>query len=84
MATRTQKLVHVIWRDTVTKIGWVESSEFDAEGPHVAECHSVGWIVREDKRELVLAGMKDGGVINCCQAIPTGCICRVRRLREPK
>jgi len=78
----------------LTLIEWGDSAQAapawswirDIDGPAIAECVSVGFLVHDGKREKRLAislGYRDGkpeqasGII----AIPTRCITKMKRLR---
>ena len=47
-------IVIVDWEDAKSIGGWTASS--DVEHLHTAEAHSVGYLIRADDKEVVLAG----------------------------
>ena len=71
------KIVLVEWEDTFADVGWAE----DDLNPIIV--HSVGWVIRKDKRKILLAGMIGTAGLedkNCRQAIPRGCIRKIQEL----
>jgi hypothetical protein len=77
------------WEDSAQPISaWAYLASFEPTG--IIRCVSVGWLIRDDEQMKVVApnmgGLNDerslqvSGVIQ----IPTGCVLRVTRLREPK
>ncbi len=73
------KLVKVDWIDTFATVGWTD------EPTDVVNMKSVGWLIRKDKRRVVLAGMigsQGMSDYNSQQAIPRGCIISIKELAE--
>lgn len=75
------KIVIVQWDDTFADVGW---SNNELNPISIA---SVGVIIQEDDKKVVLAGMVGTAGLedyNCRQAIPRGCIKRIRYLKVEK
>lgn len=86
---RKRDLVLVEWWDafSLTPAVWRTAREFtEASKLRPAKCISVGWIVRQTKRVVVLAPHvsldSTGPDISGDKTIPRGCIKRVQRLEE--
>ncbi len=73
------KLVLVEWDDTLADIRWARIEDLNT-----APMVSVGCLVREDDKKIVLSSMfgREGiGDHNCVQAIPRGCVKKIRQLK---
>ncbi len=72
------KFVEVEWDDASASALWHSPDDL----PHVARCLTRGWLMEENKREVILAasvqlqGCDVGEII----AIPRGMVKRIRRL----
>lgn len=76
-----QRLLEVIWRDTSSWGDWHETNHKDDEP---IECVTVGYVVRETKRDLVLAQtFSRGGKVTNTMAIPKSTITSKKRFRGP-
>ena len=64
MRERDYDLVHITWRDAGGQGGWHSLEEAKKCNP--VNIHSVGWLIREDKRTVTVAGSfsVDGGISN--------------------
>lgn len=74
------KLVRVLWDDAVTGIEWDGCDAL----PSVRTMESVGYLVREDCRQVTLAGSVDALVsppdFAATISIPRGCILSITEL----
>lgn len=73
------KLVLVEWHDTFAQLHWHNIGDID-----IAPMVSIGCLVYEDSNKIVLSSMfgREGASdYNCVQAIPKGCIKRMRQLK---
>ena len=73
------KLVLVEWDDTFASIHWTGIDTLNT-----APMVSIGCLVRSDKKKIVLSSMRGREGLddnNCVQAIPRGCIKRIRQLK---
>lgn len=70
--------VRIHWVDVIAgnDQGWVEPKDIEAKP---AECLSVGYVVRKDKRQVVIAMSigKNDKEVNTIGQIPLGCITKV-------
>ena len=71
------RLVIVEWDDILTLTGWSNKNK----DVNTIPTFSVGTLVAEDDKKIVLSSMMSSGSFNCQQAIPRGCIKRIRSLR---
>ena len=64
MKERDYDLVHLTWRDAAGNNSWHSLEEAKAAAP--VNIHTVGWLVKEDKRTVTIVGSycRDGGVHN--------------------
>ena len=72
------KIVLVEWDDTQANLHWVGIENLDT-----APMVSIGCLVYEDGRKIVLSSMfgnSGENDFNCTQAIPKGCVKRMRTL----
>ena len=77
---KRNRMVLIIWVDSNIVHGWISPGE--ASSHHVAEAQSVGFFVKEDDKEIVIAmGESETGLLIECKAIPKGCIKSVKELR---
>ncbi len=73
------KIVLVEWDDTFADIRWTSIDNL-----HVAPMVSIGCLMRINEKEVVLSSMRGREGIddsNCVQAIPRGCVKRIRQLK---
>jgi len=74
------KLVHVTWRDSCSPTWkWQDRDGIEMYGH--ATCFSVGWLLRDDKTDMVLAASYGGEDVGDVTAIPKGCVVKVRKLK---
>lgn len=80
-------LFYIEWNDAVTDSGWANSTEEHT----LHRCKSVGWLIKENRKEIVLAGdisdpqdEVDGIDVNRRIAIPKAWIVLRRKLKIPK
>lgn len=75
---KTPKLVEVEWLDTACLAHWQEEGEI----PELMECRTVGYLLRDTKRDITLActHAADHGTISPI-TIPKSCITKRRRLK---
>ena len=75
-------IVEVEWWDARSFGGWSSPAEYAKKG--IALCRTVGYLLRRNKREIVVVqnvGDTTGNVSDAT-AIPTCCVKRVRRLKR--
>jgi len=79
------KLVVVDWIDSCSGNRW-ESIESAKEEPLGLDCRSVGWLIHQTKRTVVIAPNRTSALTSVLSAIniPRVAISRMRTLREPK
>lgn len=81
--TTKVRFVEVEWDDAVSCATWQEMEDL----PGVQGCLTRGWLVKETKREIVLAatlqveGQKMGPLVGDILAIPLGMVRRIRRCK---
>jgi len=75
-----EPLVKVYWKDTASDDGWRDFESMSKE--KAIPCCSVGWLVRADKKEVILTPMRrlDCKRGNDTQTIPRGCVTAIRKL----
>ncbi len=76
------KIIKVEWWDTFVLNAWLDKEDADAAMP--VRIASVGYLYKEDKTAIRLAGMiapKDKDA-NAIQVIPKGCIISRKELKE--
>lgn len=66
MTKKQPKLMYVEWVDAVADVGWDD----DPEKVGISLIKSVGWLVKENKNEIVLAADYSDGDTNRRMAIP--------------
>lgn len=73
-------LVKVYWQDTCSDSRWADMDEACKE--RGIPCCSIGWLLRNDKREVVITPMKRTDMRRCndVQIIPKGCVTAVRKV----
>jgi len=74
------KLLLVEWTDAAHHEGWVDAKELTGFG--VSRCRCVGFVLREDEDEILLAQSTDTrhGNVDSVMAIPRVAIVKVREL----
>jgi len=83
MKDKRVKLVTWVDSSTLNRGGWCDRDMIAPEP--LCTIKSVGWIVQQDPKHIVLAGCdSDGGQLSRLTAIPRGCILSVISLRESK
>ncbi len=87
MAKRKCPLVLIEWEDSrQPSPHW--RMLHDMEEPDISRCASVGWLVRDTKEMKALAqnvGDRDykHGQVGGVMAIPTRCVIKITKLKEP-
>ncbi len=78
-------LVHVTWLDAVTDHGWTDTED-DDEALEPSEIQSIGYLLREDAKGLVLAATCAKNAHEAAQfiAIPRGMLKGVRKVKLGK
>ncbi len=73
------KFVEVQWNDAYSVATWRDLDNL----PAVALCVTRGWLVDEDKRQVVLAAtfIEEGREVGEIIAIPRGMVKRMRKLK---
>jgi hypothetical protein len=66
MTKKQPKLMYVEWVDAVADVGW----DYEVEATKISLIQSVGWLVKENKDEIVLAADYSEGDTNRRMAIP--------------
>jgi len=80
MSMPKHRLLRVEWEDSASRGKWHRTTEIGRRA--TLQCESVGYVVRSDKHEIVLAqSICENEDINDTMAIPRGCIRKVRRLQ---
>lgn len=78
--TPPKGMVLVEWVDANSDPCWVTPEKV----PHIETCFAVGWLIRQDKREIILAANYNPGSetpYGDCIAIPAGWVQKVRKLK---
>lgn len=89
MTKRKCPLVLIEWEDSLRPQGAWQHLEDMREPPAPTLCASVGWMLHDTKRIKVLApnmgGLEGKANVQACGmiTIPTRCIRRVTKLKEP-
>ena len=75
------KLEYIEWEDHACSDGWRDEDEVDCSGVKI---HSAGWVVKETKRALVIAGTIDPRDKSSAlrQYIIKSCITKRKRLKQ--
>ena len=79
-APMTYPLVHVTWEDACSIDPWTKLSEFDQEP---TTCETVGFLVKEDPRYIVVCSSLHTDSGCCCMVIPRGMIVKSSPLSMP-
>lgn len=66
MTKKQPKLMYVEWVDAVADVGW----DYEVEATKISLIQSVGWLIKENKDEIVLAADYSEGDTNRRMAIP--------------
>jgi len=79
-------LVHVWWVDSTVINGWRHMADIEKE-PVSTQCQTVGWLVKETKEELQVAGsvgdLNDPHMqVTCRMTIPRCAVAKMKRLRH--
>ena len=79
-----KSLVLIRWLDTFSSTDWKQPQKLLEDTEYVDNlsiCESVGWLIEQDSKRIVLASMigRDG-CTNDRQYIPKGCIIEKKRL----
>ena len=77
------QLVEIEWDDASTsKLGWEDIAVYRAE--EVVACRSVGYLIRKDKRQVVIVQTQVGNQTGVMReiAIPRGMVKRMTTLRS--
>ncbi len=75
-------LVRVDWEDANSQCGWNSRKRMQEVDLGYA-CTSVGFVIRETKKNLAIAGtIGENGSCTDPISIPKGCIKKIRRIKE--
>lgn len=74
--------VSVEWYDAYSQVGWGEEEGKAPPFCTIKLCETVGWILRANTKEIVVAGSRHGDVFGDFTAIPATWQIKVRKL-EP-
>ena len=82
-------LVQVTWRDATSNHGWYTLPEILKDATLLTECQTVGYLVRNDRRHVVVAqGRTEHGKLSELWAIPRSLVSKVdtvwHREKAPK
>ncbi len=79
MTVKRVKFVEVHWDDATSTAVWRGPDEL----PHVQPCITRGWLLEENKKELIIAAtiQVEGPDFGEIIAIPCGMVKRIRRLK---
>ena len=76
------KIVEVSWDDSNGYGRWSSLSDLSQHG--AASCKSVGYLLKQDKKEIVLVGtqaqVNEGDGMQTL-AIPMGCVTKIRKVK---
>lgn len=81
-----RRLVYVEWEDSYEKYGWISP---DKVLDHPMICFSVGWLMEEDERRIVIGSSislingPDDPMITGAMGIPKGSIKRLVNMKTP-
>lgn len=78
---RTGRLEVVYWYDACTVHGWQEPPD---EGYEPSRCMSVGWVIQDNKKALVLAPNRHEDQIGDPTVIPKSWVVKRVVIRSPK
>ena len=72
------KLVLIEWVDSTSMGGWTDNDDMD-----LCECETVGFLLKEDKKKVIVAQSISDGATRYCDrfGIPRGCIKSIRKLK---
>jgi hypothetical protein len=74
--------VEIIWNDAYSKNGWKCDQDIREMAQRGIVCKSVGYLVRESKKYMVLAhGLSEDNNFQDLFSIPKGCIRSVRKIK---
>ena len=79
-----EKMIRIDWEDSCMDTGW--KSRKEASTHSVSKCHSIGYQLRSNKREVVIyqSQSEDSGQVTEMMAIPRKAITKITELRERK
>ena len=74
-------LVLVTWRDSCSPGRKWQDRDWVKDNYTAVTCRSVGWLVRRDKKDLVLCASYGQPEVGDVTAIPSACVVSVKRLK---
>ena len=80
MTLNNNDLVYVEWMDHATGSGWLPDDDVNTDP---VPCRSIGWVLKHDKKVLVLFAMEDTAakVTSGRQYIIKGCITKIKKVK---
>ena len=76
------QLVEVAWHDATSNHGWYTLDEIRKDKTLITECRTVGYLVRRDRRHVVVAQTRiQTGKLSELWGIPTPWVARVTVIR---
>lgn len=85
MTTKLGKLTLLDWVDSCSAGGGtIWKNRDDVSEMTASECRTVGWIIREDKKQIVVASQVSTSQLGGDMCIPKSAIVRRHTLSEPK
>lgn len=75
------RLVLVTWWDSCGPARKWHDGETIAKEYRSLLCQSVGWILRHDKKDLIMCSSYGSSEVGDVSAIPMPCVVRIKRLR---
>lgn len=82
------KLVYLEWQDAMSKNSWIHDSEIDNWAKDGDWVKQVGWVVRENKKYMIIAGQwnpeifSNGHLFGNLQKIPKTWIRKRKTLKQ--
>jgi len=79
------KLVLIEWQDSCSLNESWQDVETATQYHTSITCYSVGWVLRKDKQDIVIAATFDEAIKNVGEitAIPLSCVLRIKNLKMP-
>ena len=75
------KLLIVDWYDTESKPEWTEKDDTKKWGNKYCEIRSVGFLIDDNKKCLVLCAMYNDNDFGDIHKIPKGCIKKIKHIK---
>lgn len=74
----TPPLVHIVWEDAAHDFGWIDSPEIGD-----ATCHSVGWLIRMDKKNVLISQTWSSNQVAQTLQLPRKMIIAINQISAP-